>query len=148
MDKNSTTMKVLLLIGAIGVGILMFFGPDDFMGPIPKPTKQQADTPPAQTSAPIPNATPVSTGQTLYDKNCASCHGQQAKGTDNGPTFIHKVYEPNHHGDMSFVLAAKRGVRAHHWRFGNMPAQPQVNEQQVREIIKYVRKLQKQAGIF
>ena len=35
--------------------------------------------------------------------------------------LVHKIYEPSHHSDMAFVLAAKNGVRSHHWNFGNMP---------------------------
>ena len=37
------------------------------------------------------------------------------------PPLVHKLYEPGHHSDMAFIMAAKNGVRSHHWRFGNMP---------------------------
>lgn len=86
-------------------------------------------------------------GKQLFDKNCAACHGKNAAGSDQGPTFIHLVYEPSHHGDQSFVLAALRGVRAHHWQFGDMPKQPQVNQTQVLKIVHYVRELQRANGI-
>lgn len=86
-------------------------------------------------------------GKGLFDENCAACHGKNAAGSDQGPTFIHPVYRPNHHGDQSFVLAALRGVRAHHWKFGNMPKQPQVNPTQVLKIVKYVRELQRANGV-
>lgn len=86
-------------------------------------------------------------GKQLFDKNCAACHGKNAAGSDRGPTFIHPVYRPNHHGDQSFVLAALRGVRAHHWPFGNMPKQPQVNQTQVLKIVRYVRELQRANGV-
>ncbi len=36
---------------------------------------------------------------------------------------------------LEIQLAAKRGVTRHHWNFGNMPPQPQVNERQVEGII-------------
>ena len=86
-------------------------------------------------------------GEKLFEANCSSCHGKNGSGTEQGPPLIHKIYEPNHHGDMSFVLAAKRGVRAHHWSFGNMPAQPQVSENDVLVIVGYVRELQRANGI-
>jgi hypothetical protein len=57
------------------------------------------------------------------------------------------VYVPSHHSDASFYLAVKRGVPAHHWNFGNMPALPHVTEAEVTQIIAYVRWLQRQAGI-
>ena len=59
------------------------------------------------------------------------------------PPLVHKIYEPNHHGDLSFQLAAKNGVRAHHWPFGNMPPIEGVSENEVSEIIVYVRELQR-----
>jgi mono/diheme cytochrome c family protein len=87
------------------------------------------------------------TGRDLFDAKCAECHGVGAVGTDKGPPFIHQVYVPSHHGDMSFVLAALQGVRAHHWQFGDMPPVAGITEPEVREIVPYVRWLQAQAGI-
>ncbi|MFM7841547.1 MAG: cytochrome c, partial [Nitrospira sp.] len=68
--------------------------------------------------------------------------------TQQGPPFVHKIYEPNHHGDAAFQRAAALGVRAHHWQFGNMPKISSVTPADVDEIIKYVRWLQRQAGIY
>ena len=86
-------------------------------------------------------------GQKAFDKNCASCHGARGSGTDQGPPLIHDFYNPGHHGDNAFHAAAGRGVRQHHWRFGNMPAQPQVSSSQMLTIIRYVRELQRANGI-
>ncbi len=87
-------------------------------------------------------------GQTLFSDNCAVCHGTAGVGSlGMGPPLIHRIYEPSHHGDMSFVLAAKRGVRAHHWRFGNMPPQPQISDQEIALITAYVRAVQRANGI-
>ncbi|MEQ9638689.1 MAG: cytochrome c [Alphaproteobacteria bacterium] len=86
-------------------------------------------------------------GQEAFAANCAVCHGPNAGGTDAGPPLIHRVYEPGHHGDMSFVMAVQRGVRQHHWKFGNMPAQPQVSEAEIADIIAYVRAVQRANGI-
>ena len=79
------------------------------------------------------------TGEQLFDRNCAACHGTKARGTDQGPPLAHRVYEPSHHSDQAFYLAVRNGVAAHHWRFGNMPAQPQVSESDVAAIVAYVR---------
>lgn len=87
-------------------------------------------------------------GAAVFDENCATCHGVNAAGKDGaGPPLVHKIYEPSHHGDMAFVLAAKQGVRQHHWSFGNMPAQPHVTEPQILAVIAYVRALQRANGI-
>ncbi len=88
------------------------------------------------------------TGEQLFDRHCAACHGTKAGGTDNGPPLAHRVYEPSHHSDQAFYLAAKNGVAAHHWRFGNMPAQPQVTESDVAAIVAYVRWVQRESGIY
>jgi len=63
-------------------------------------------------------------GKTLFEANCATCHGIKASGTDKGPPFVHDIYNPGHHADHAFFAAAKFGVKQHHWRYGNMPPQP------------------------
>lgn len=86
-------------------------------------------------------------GKAAYDANCAQCHGPNASGTDQGPPLIHDIYNPGHHADGAFLVAAKRGVRRHHWPYGDMPAQPQVSDSQIAAIVKYVRELQVANGI-
>ena len=87
-------------------------------------------------------------GWALFEKNCMTCHGQHASGSDQGPPLVHKIYEPNHHGDMSFRLAVKNGVRAHHWKFGNMPPVEGISDEDVIKITRYVRELQKANNIY
>jgi mono/diheme cytochrome c family protein len=86
-------------------------------------------------------------GETKFNSSCAACHGKEAAGTDHGPPLVHKIYEPNHHGDPAFQRAVANGVRAHHWEFGNMPKIEGVTPEDVDQIVKYVRWLQRQAGI-
>lgn len=88
------------------------------------------------------------TGQRAFDAVCAACHGTHAQGTQGvAPPLVHKIYEPGHHGDMAFVLAAQNGVRAHHWKFGNMPPVEGVTQADVLNIVAYVRALQRENGI-
>ncbi|MEL7525854.1 MAG: cytochrome c [Pseudomonadota bacterium] len=88
-------------------------------------------------------------GETLFRANCATCHGDIADGrVGRGPPLVHKIYEPSHHGDASFFLAAAQGVRAHHWPFGNMPPVDTVSQDEVGKIVVYVRSLQRANGIF
>jgi len=106
--------------------------------------------PPQPTPAAGGAATPaeLQAGEAKFNANCSVCHGQQGTGTAQGPPLVHKIYEPNHHGDAAFQRAAAGGVRAHHWEFGNMPKIDAVTSADVDQIIQYVRWLQKQAGIF
>lgn len=87
-------------------------------------------------------------GEAKFDANCSACHGKQGTGTAQGPPLVHKIYEPNHHGDAAFQRAAANGVRAHHWEFGNMPKIENVTPADVDHITQYIRWLQKRAGIF
>ena len=88
------------------------------------------------------------TGARLFEESCASCHGEAALGTGIGPPLVHIYYEPNHHGDAAFILAAERGVRAHHWNFGDMAPVPGIPRAEVMEIVAYVRWLQREAGVY
>ncbi|WP_075996711.1 c-type cytochrome [Salaquimonas pukyongi] len=87
-------------------------------------------------------------GEAAFNGNCATCHGKNAAGNDGkGPPLVHVIYEPNHHSDGAFFHAAANGVRSHHWRFGNMPPVEGVSEDEVRDIVAYVRTLQRANGI-
>ena len=102
---------------------------------------------PKQAAGGGPAPAELQAGETKFNANCAACHGSQAAGTDHGPPLVHKIYEPNHHGDPAFQRAAANGVKAHHWEFGNMPKIESVTPEDVDQIVKYVRWLQRQAGI-
>lgn len=86
-------------------------------------------------------------GRKLFIANCAQCHGRRADGTTQGPPLVHQIYEPGHHANASFVIAVTRGVRAHHWEFGNMPAVPGLSIDDIHQVICYVRELQVANGI-
>jgi len=103
----------------------------------------------AGTGVTIPRFSTLATrGKIAFDAACAQCHGRDASGTEKGPPFIHDIYNPGHHGDEAFLLAAKQGVPQHHWPFGNMPPQPNVTDEDLAAIIRYVRELQEANGIF
>jgi len=88
-------------------------------------------------------------GKLAFQSNCLACHGENAVGQKGvAPPLIHKIYEPSHHGDESFQRAISVGVRAHHWKFGNMPAIEGLTRGDVKAIIAYVRELQAANGIF
>ena len=96
-----------------------------------------------------PKTTPqLNLGKLNFDAYCASCHGKTAAGSGKGPTFISRIYHPGHHGDQAFYIAAKRGARAHHWKFGDMKPVDGITDDQITAIINYVRAVQKANGLF
>ncbi len=92
-------------------------------------------------------STMAQAGQRSFTKNCAQCHGSRADGTDKGPPLIHRIYEPSHHGDASFLRAVTAGTQQHHWPYGDMPPQPQVRRMETQAIIQFVREVQRANGI-
>jgi mono/diheme cytochrome c family protein len=90
---------------------------------------------------------PAREGKAAFERHCIRCHGPDASGTTQGPPLVHRVYEPGHHGDEAFRLAIKRGTRAHHWRFGDMPPVPGITDPEIATVIHYIRELQRANGM-
>lgn len=139
-----------VILAAAFIMLFVFFGQQT-------PEPELAETASAEADgveAPLPEGFVVpeltelaATGQENYRENCIACHGFMATGTENGPPLVHKIYEPSHHGDQAFVLAAKTGALQHHWTFGNMPPVDGITDQEINSIIAYVRQLQRANGI-
>lgn len=100
--------------------------------------------PPKPSAGLMPN--PV-LGKPIYEKHCAACHGADLNGTETGPPFLHRVYEPSHHSDAAFQMAVAQGVRAHHWQFGDMAPLPELTPDEVAHITAYIRMHQRRVGI-
>jgi len=86
-------------------------------------------------------------GEAEFNENCAACHGVNLAGTGQGPTLIHSLYRPNHHGDGAIASAAMNGARAHHWQFGDMPPVEGITPQKLTVIIAYIRAIQQANGV-
>lgn len=134
LRRNRERLSAVRLFGVLAVVLVVVA-----CGESPKPEAV------AQSGGPAPPE--FAAGETKFIANCLPCHGQEAKGTQQGPPLVHKIYEPNHHGDDAFQRAAANGVRAHHWQFGDMPMIATVTPVDVTEIVRYVRWLQRRAGI-
>ncbi|EDQ35447.1 Cytochrome c [Hoeflea phototrophica DFL-43] len=140
MKKQSLLIGAALLIGA-------FFIYRGFGGPDHSPSAAQPGAAMANVLVPELSAA-TRDGEALFVRSCADCHGTNAAGRDGiAPPLVHKIYEPNHHGDASFYLAARNGVRAHHWRFGDMPPVEGLADTDIAKIVFYVRELQRANGI-
>jgi len=119
-----------------------------------RPPEQTSREPPHEGDALVAITLPASLspeatmGQRAFAATCAACHGESATGKMGfGPPLVHKIYEPSHHADMAFQLAVQNGVRAHHWKFGDMPPQTGLTPSDVANIVAYVRELQRANGI-
>jgi len=87
-------------------------------------------------------------GQQKYQQKCSGCHGLWGDGSKLGPPLMHPFYKPSHHPDAAFYRAALRGVRAHHWEFGDMPPISGVTREDMDTIIPFIRWLQHDKGIY
>jgi len=96
----------------------------------------------------VPELSPkAKMGMAVFEKHCVECHGINAAGTKKGPPVVHSIYRTSHHSDFSFVRAITAGVLQHHWLFGSMPSLPQLDRQEIDQIIIYIRELQRANGI-
>ena len=131
-----------LAIGALLVGAVIFIY-RGLASPVAEPTGM------ALANVKVPDLSAgAREGEILFNRSCAACHGSNAAGQDGiAPPLVHKIYEPGHHGDASFHRAAMNGVRAHHWRFGDMPPVEGVTGPEINSIVSYVRELQRANGI-
>ena len=136
MDQRNVTTRTL---GTIGISVIVLLLSTS-------PACSQDEMTPRRVLAPAP--VELRGGEQKFAAKCSACHGAGGIGTNQGPPLVHKIYEPNHHGDAAFQRAAAAGVKAHHWKFGDMPKVDGVTTEDVDQIVKYVRWLQKQAGIF
>jgi len=134
------TRNILIAVVLLGAAVFVYrsFG-----------TAEQSPTGTALASVTVPELSePALAGEDLFNRSCAACHGKNAAGQDGiAPPLVHKIYEPDHHGDAAFYLAARNGVRAHHWSFGNMPPVEGVTDTELEKIVFYVRELQRANGI-
>lgn len=133
-DRLPALLVAVLLVGGIAVVASRF---------LPGP----ADSSIVSVRVPTLSATALA-GKEAFDANCAACHGPNGSGTEQGPPLVHDIYNPGHHSDQAFVVAAKRGTRAHHWNLGDMPPQPDVTDEELATIVRYVRELQTANGIY
>ncbi len=144
------TRNIIGIVCAAGlIGLVVWFFEHQSMSE-QMMTNHMTSSEPIVAEVNIPELTIIEQlGKRQFDENCAMCHGKNATGLDGrAPPLVHIIYEPSHHGDMSFQLAAKNGVRSHHWPFGDMPPVADVSEMDVENIIAYIRKLQRANGIF
>ena len=140
-----------LAAAAVAIGAVYMTRPPEApetpVGPVESASPGQGD-PLVSIALPESLSAEAALGQRAFEATCAACHGENATGKMGfGPPLVHKIYEPSHHADIAFQMAVQNGVRAHHWRFGDMPPQQGLTPADVSNVVAYVRSLQRANGI-
>jgi len=82
-------------------------------------------------------------GQINYHRVCAQCHGADAMGGGRAPTFLQEKFNSKNFPNRRIVRAILNGSDS-----GSMPSQKnKVTDDEIREILKYIRHSQREAGI-
>lgn len=150
-------MKTTRILGLLGLGAVVIGGAVYLASPggqAPDVAQSDGAGGPGRAGGIVAVEMPPLEGQALvgwraFGAKCAACHGPDAGGVDGaGPPLVHRLYEPGHHGDMAIVLAARRGVTSHHWRFGDMPPVEAITDVELAAIVAFLRRVQQANGIF
>lgn len=83
------------------------------------------------------------TGQRVFHKACANCHGPDAMGDNRAPKLIQKKFIPENYSNEMIARIILNGSDS-----GAMPPQKnKVSQKEIKEIIKYLRHLQRASGL-
>ncbi|MFQ5438752.1 MAG: c-type cytochrome [Paracoccaceae bacterium] len=139
---------IVLGIGAVYLNSVSDDGRSGHVSTLPDMSRLQPGDTIVDVIVPQTLSSRAEMGKRAFESACAACHGLNAAGVMGaGPTFISRIYVPNHHADYSFLSAVANGVTAHHWPFGNMPPQEGMTRADILNIIAYIRELQRANGI-
>lgn len=150
MNSKTVTVAIAFIAAFVGVGWWLFAPGGNEQNPTAASDAVAVaqGSPMVEVQVPETLSGQAQIGQRGFEGLCAQCHGENAAGRQGiGPALVHRIYEPSHHADAAFLLAAQNGVRAHHWDFGNMPPVEGVTRADVMAITAYVRELQRANGI-
>jgi len=146
--KTILAIAAFLAAGGAAVWYNMSVAPTGHSMEVPDLSSIDIGDPIASVNLPASLSPDAIVGKRIFDAKCAVCHGENAAGTNGtAPPLIHRFYRPGHHSDASFIRAAKVGVQAHHWNFGNMPPVSGVTDGDVKLVVRYVREIQRANGI-
>ena len=141
MARAVNTKKVVVPLIVVGLVIAVIAKSGDEGGNADRPSDIaiiSAD----QFNIPAQDPKLIAEGEMLYQASCALCHGSDLRGTELGPSHLSVVYQPGHHSDIAFSLAARNGVRSHHWRFGDMAPVEGLSDADLERITAFVRETQ------
>lgn len=82
-------------------------------------------------------------GRQYLNTHCAECHGVDGTGgSKKGPPILHPMYRRAVYPDHHFKKMVREGKREKNWRFGPMPAYPEIADKDIDAVIRFVREVQ------
>ena len=83
-------------------------------------------------------------GEILFNRLCSECHGENGRGNtprEIGNAAADLTDDAVKHGsdDVSMAMVIRQGV------FGEMPAHPELRDEQVRMLIEHIHRLQRES---
>ena len=83
-------------------------------------------------------------GREAFNNVCAGCHGVNGTGdTDIGPPLMHPYYRTILLSDEAIIKAIRQGTPEDKWKYGHMPAQVDVSNEQALEIVAFYNALRR-----
>ncbi|MEL7468588.1 MAG: cytochrome c [Pseudomonadota bacterium] len=82
-------------------------------------------------------------GMRTYRASCMECHGERAVGTGRGPSLLDPIYHRRALPKREFHAAVSSGTPQQNWRMGDMPGFSKLSFNQIEQIERYVRELQR-----
>ncbi len=82
---------------------------------------------------PAPDAAAAKKGEPLFKQNCATCHGENARGSQ-GPSLVRSVVVLHDEDDHEIGAVMKAGRPE-----GGMPAFPQLSTEDIHNIDQYIK---------
>ncbi|MEM9059495.1 MAG: cytochrome c [Pseudomonadota bacterium] len=82
-------------------------------------------------------------GMRLYRSSCMDCHGEKAVGTQRGPSLVKQIYHRASFSKRAFHEAVTQGAPQQNWRMGDMPGFSKFSFNQLEQLERYIRELQR-----
>lgn len=86
--------------------------------------------------------TSAARGAEVYERYCASCHGDDLRGATTGPPLLTELYAPDRYTDEALRRSITAGAPQQHWGFGPMPMVGGVRGSDLDAVIAFVREQQ------
>jgi len=82
-------------------------------------------------------------GQMVFHQICANCHGPDAMGGNKAPKLIQKKFTRENFSNGRIAKTILNGSSS-----GSMPSQKgKLSDEEIRQVIKYIRYSQKDSGL-
>lgn len=87
-------------------------------------------------------------GRKVINARCAECHGVDGTGgSKKGPPMLHPMYREAVYPDYHFKRVVREGKAEKNWRFGPMPAIPDISDDDLDAVVAFVREVQKATNV-